>query len=115
MAPTKAEIELALAEYFETLAAAEDLLPEVRQRQLLLAFAELCFKLRGGSHCAQCHAHVRHVVPVIVERNGALVQYACLCTRCIESERATAQKVTLRIGQAAIEFSHPSNHDAASA
>jgi len=93
----------ALQEYLETLAEGEEL-PTRRKRRLLLAFAELQYKLHGGSRCAVCNTPVRHVVPVQVERgNGMEVRYSCLCTRCLEAEKAVAKKVVLRIGEAAVE------------
>ena len=94
----------ALQEYLEALAQSEDL-PTRRKRNLLLSYAELQYKLRGGSRCAVCNTPVRHVVPVLVERgNGMEVRYSCLCTRCLEAEKAVSRKVVLRIGQAVVEY-----------
>ena len=104
----------AFQEYLEALAD-EDELPSRRKRQLLLSYAEFLFRMRGGGKCAVCRASVRHVLPVEIERlNGTAVTYACLCTRCIEAEKAVSRRVVLRIGQAAVvhvapgrEVSHP--------
>jgi len=94
----------ALDEYLETLARGEDL-PAKRKRDLLVSYAELRYKVQGGSRCAVCNAPVRHVVPVYVERsNGKRIEYPCLCTRCLEAEKAVAHRVVLRIGQATIEY-----------
>ncbi len=94
----------ALQEYLETLAD-ESALPLRRKRDLLLSFAELRYKIRGGSHCAVCNTPVRHWVPVLVERNdGQAVRYPCLCTRCLEAEKAVSRRVVLRIGEASIEY-----------
>jgi hypothetical protein len=92
----------ALQEYLEALADEDDL-PWRRQRRLLMSFAEFRFKMRGGSKCAVCRASVRHVLPVNVERlNGTLLEYPCLCTRCMEAEKAVSRRVVLQIGRAMI-------------
>jgi hypothetical protein len=101
----------AFQEYLEALTD-EDELPSRRKRQLLLSFAEFQFKLRGGGICAVCRASVRHVLPVEVERqNGTLVNYPCLCTRCIEAEKAVSRKLTLRLGNASIVHVAPGRED----
>ena len=95
----------ALQEYLEALADG-DAPPSRRQRNLLLSYAELQYKLRGGSRCAVCNTPVRHVVPASVERlDGTRVMYPCLCTRCLEAEKAVSVRVVLRIGQAVVEHS----------
>jgi hypothetical protein len=100
----------ALQEYLEVLAD-EDEPPARRQRQLLLSYAEFLFRMRGGSKCAVCRASVRHVLPASVERlNGTLVEYPCLCTRCIEEEKAVSRRVVLRVGHATLEHIAP-GHD----
>lgn len=94
----------ALQEYLETLAD-ESALPLRRKRDLLLSYAELRYKIGGGSHCAVCNTPVRHIVPVRVERwDGLETRYPCLCTRCLEAERAVSRRVVLRIGEASIEY-----------
>ena len=94
----------ALQEYLETLADV-DQLPSRRKRNLLLSYAELRYKFRGGSRCAVCSAPVRYVIPVSVERgDGYALRYPCLCTRCLEAEKAVSKRVVLRIGEAAIEY-----------
>jgi hypothetical protein len=46
------------------------------------------------------------VVPVFVERgDDTKVAYPCLCTRCLEAEKAVSKRVVLRIGQAVVEHS----------
>ncbi len=98
----------AFQEYLEALAESDDVVPR-RQRRLLLSYAEFLFKLRGGGKCAVCRMSVRHVLPVRVERkNGLQLDYACLCTRCIEAEKAVATRIVLEVGQARIE--HHSHH-----
>jgi hypothetical protein len=93
----------AFQEYLEALADSDDVVPR-RQRRLLMSYAEFLFKLRGGSKCAVCRMSVRHVLPVKVERrNGMQLEYACLCTRCIEAEKAVARRIVLELGQARIE------------
>ena len=94
----------ALQEYLESLAQDEDV-PTRRKRNLLASFAELQYKLRGGSHCAVCNTPVRHVIPVMAERgDGSETRYPCLCTRCLEAERIESRRVVLQIGQAMVEY-----------
>ena len=94
----------ALQEYLESLAHDDDV-PTRRKRNLLVSFAELQYKLRGGSHCAVCNTPVRHVIPVMVERtDNSEVRYPCLCTRCLEAERIESKRVVLRIGEATVEY-----------
>ena len=100
-----------LQEYLETLAAAQSFqTSNVRNWQLLRCYAELHFKLNGGSKCAVCRAHVRHVVPAKAERpDGTVLEYACLCTRCFEGERALSKTLTLGIGEAQVVY-HPRDY-----
>ena len=94
----------ALQEYLEALADKDDL-PARRQRRLLMSYAEFRFKMRGGGKCSVCRASVRHVLPVKVERlNGTMLEYPCLCTRCIEAEKPLSRRVSMEIGQARIEW-----------
>jgi len=94
----------ALQEYLETLAEG-GALPRRRKRDLLLSYAELRYKIAGGSRCAVCNAPVRHIVPVFVEcKDGTEARYPCLCTRCLEAEKAVARRVVQRIGEASIEY-----------
>ncbi len=75
---------------------------------MLLSYAEFLFKVRGGGKCALCHVSVRHILPATVERlNGTTAEFPCLCTRCIEAEKAVSRRVTLKIGRAAIEYTAP--------
>jgi len=96
----------ALQEYLEALARSADA-PDSRSRtlDLLRSYAEICFQVRGGSNCALCHAHVRHVLSVISERpNGETREFPCLCTRCFESERSVARHITLCLGNTSVEY-----------
>ncbi len=87
----------------------------VSQANLLFSFAELKFRIGGGGKCSVCRAHVRHVLPVAVEReNGARTTYDCLCTRCLVAEKVSAARVTLRIGNAKVEYTRPSRINVAS-
>jgi len=100
----------ALQEYLEVLADSEDL-PARRQRNLLLSYAELRYKVRGGSRCEVCTTPVRHVVPVVAQRlSGVEVSYDCLCVRCLEAEKAVSRRVVLQIGDAMVEH-HFSGRD----
>jgi hypothetical protein len=94
----------ALQEYLEALADGDEV-PARRKRNLLLSFAELRYKVHGGSRCSMCTTPVRHVVPVLVERgNGTEIRHSCLCTRCLEAEKAVSKRVVLRIGEATVEY-----------
>jgi hypothetical protein len=93
-----------LQEYLEALA---DGTPHRRSRleKLLVSYAELQYRLRGGSRCALCRSSVRLVLPVKVERaDGSTVEYACLCTRCLESEKAQSRKVTMTVGKGTVAY-----------
>lgn len=80
------------------------------KRDLLRAFAELQFCKHGGSKCAICQAHVRHVLPVISERSdGKVRQYPCLCIRCFEGERAAARRICMKLGETIIHFEGDGN------
>jgi hypothetical protein len=93
-----------LQEYLEALAD-EDELPSRRERRLLMSYAEFRFKMHGGGKCAVCRASVRHVLPVKVERlNGTMLEYPCLCTRCMEAEKPVSRRISMAIGQARIEW-----------
>ncbi len=94
-----------LQEYLETLARAQSFqFSNARHWTLLQCYSELQFRLHGGQRCPVCNAHVRHVLPVIVEHNdGTRAEFPCLCTRCIEAERATSRVVITHLGQAHVE------------
>ena len=97
------EYAKALQEYLEVLADSDGV-PAKRLQRLLLSYAEFQFKLRGGSRCAVCRASVRHVLPVDIEyMDGTKLRYKCLCTRCMEAEKAVAKRVVLQVGEAYVE------------
>ena len=94
-----------LQEYLETLAECAGAAPAQRQERLLLSYAELQYQRKGGSRCAVCATTVRHVVPVRAEREpGVVLQYACLCNRCLQAERALSARVVLSLGQATVTY-----------
>ncbi len=102
-------------DYLNALANGKGEKESVRQANLLFSFAELKFRMAGGGHCSVCHAHVRHVLPIEVEReDGSTKQYGCLCTRCLVAEKSTARRVTLRVGNARVEYTRPSKLNVAS-
>ena len=75
------------------------------KRDFLRTFAELQFCIHGGSKCAVCHAHVRHVLPVVSERSDQSVNnFDCLCTRCFEGERAASRDLRVRLGETTVHF-----------
>jgi len=92
-------------EYLEAVIAAQQFQQSnVRTWTLLQCYAEFQFRLNGGGHCAVCRATVRHVIPVTVCRaTGEVDEYACLCTRCYEGERARSVKIIQKIGEARVE------------
>jgi bacterioferritin-associated ferredoxin len=104
-----------LQQYLAELANGSEQKDTVRQANLLFSFAELKFRMGGGGKCSVCRAHVRHVLPVEVEReNGTRASYECLCTRCLVAEKMQATRVTLRIGNASVEYTRPSRINVAS-
>lgn len=93
-----------LQEYLETLADMEGP-PQARLHKALESYAEVQFRMRGGSHCAICHAAVRHVLPVRAEHtDGTVGEFACLCTRCLHAERVLSNKVTVTVGHSVLEY-----------
>jgi hypothetical protein len=95
-----------MQDFLEALSRCEaDRNDQKAKRDFVRAFAELQFCMHGGAKCAICHAHVRHVLPVVSERADQVVRdFECLCTRCFESERAVARKLFVRLGDATIHF-----------
>jgi hypothetical protein len=91
-------------EYLAVLFGNDEIDPEVRQREAIEHHAELNFRLNGGSKCAICRSHVRHVVQVTVRKGRDLQNYRCLCTRCLEGERSAADMVALSLGRAVITY-----------
>src|SRR5947209_8696579 len=102
-----------LQRYLETLALAKDIQnTNLRNRKLLSCYAEVQFVLHGGQRCPICHAHVRHVLPVIAEHlDGGTVEFPCLCTRCFEAERAISRVIITHLGKARVE-EHPLEYGA---
>jgi hypothetical protein len=91
-------------EYLEVLAEKRYPTP-ARRYQLMVSYAELQFRLHGGSRCSICHAHVRHVLPVSTEhQDGSRNEFSCLCLRCLQAEKAISRKVILRAGKTAVEY-----------
>ena len=53
--------------------------------------------------------NVRHVLPVRSEReDGTILDYACLCTRCLEGEKVLATRVRVGMGEAYVEYTRKS-------
>lgn len=97
----------ALQEYFEALATGPQPASPYRTWHLIASFAELRYQLNGGRRCPVCRAHVRHVVSVMVKRaDNQVVEFPCLCQRCLQAEQATADSVRLRLGEASWEVAH---------
>lgn len=91
-------------QFLETLAGVNDLSPE-NQRQLLLSYAELAYRLRGGGRCPLCRTPVRYVMPIYaVHLDGTERSYPCLCTRCFEGEKGLSSKIVLRLGATSLIY-----------
>jgi len=94
-----------LQEYLALIANVDGSLnPEERIRLLIFQHAELNYQLFGGRRCSLCNSAVRHIVAVTIEKNGYETLHPCLCTRCLEGERALSERVVLRLGRAAVEY-----------
>ena len=95
-----------LQDYLEMLVDARAFqVSNLRNWTLIQCYAELQFKLNGGSKCQVCRAHVRHVVPVHAEKeDGTAQDFSCLCTRCFEAERATSKAVSMKMGDASVKY-----------
>lgn len=99
-----------LQQYLALISDGANLDPEARLRESLSHHAELNFKLNGGRHCPVCNAHVRHVIQVVVEKGAETKSYECLCTRCLEAERASADRVTLKLGRGQVTLKKKEKH-----
>jgi hypothetical protein len=94
-----------LQEFLQALADSVDKELSAGQQKLMLSYAELQYHLYGRGRCSICHASVRHELPVTVEHtDGTIDEYICLCTRCLERERVSSNRVTLTIGRARLEY-----------
>lgn len=96
--------ENVLQEFLESLADSNGQ-PDKRLAKVLNSYAELRFRLDGGGKCTVCGASVRHTVPVKAEHaDGTVASFTCLCTRCLEAERAVSERVTLTVGRAMLVY-----------
>lgn len=94
-----------LQEYLEALAEGMRHGPTAHKQKALVSYAELQYRLKGGGRCSVCRAAVRHRVPVQSEHlDGTIAEFACLCTRCLEAEKALSRRVELTVGNARIEY-----------
>jgi hypothetical protein len=92
-------------EYLALIANADESLDAGERVRLLISHhAELNYQLYGGGRCSLCNAAVRHIISVTIEKNGRETRHRCLCTRCLEGERAVSDRVVLRLGRAAVEY-----------
>jgi hypothetical protein len=91
-------------EYLGVLFDSDDIDTEARQREAIEHHAELNFRLNGGGKCGICRSHVRHVVQVTVRKDRDIQNYRCLCTRCLEGERSSADMVALTLGKAVVTY-----------
>jgi hypothetical protein len=89
-------VAAAFERYLEEIDAADSVSGEAQRERLLRAQAELLFQLRGGGHCAECDAAVRHVLRVRVwQQDGSSCDFECLCTRCLVAHESAAKAVGL--------------------
>jgi hypothetical protein len=95
--------------YFAFLSDSKEMAPELRERQAIENHAELMFRVEGGARCCLCNSHVRHVVQVTIHQRGRIETHRCLCTRCIEGERATADEIVFTLGKASVAIG-PKQH-----
>ena len=103
-APARNVPENVVQDYLESLADT-NVQPSKRVKKVLTSYAELRFRLNGGGKCNVCGASVRHIIPVKSEHiDGSTAEFACLCTRCMEAERAISERVTLTVGKAALVY-----------
>jgi hypothetical protein len=104
-----------LQDYLETLVQAQSFqVSNLRNWTLIQCYAELQFKLNGGTKCPVCRAHVRHIIPVRAEKaDGTAKEFTCLCTRCFEAERATSKVVIMKMGDASVTY-YPREYGATS-
>ncbi|MGI9100842.1 MAG: hypothetical protein ACR2IF_00225 [Terriglobales bacterium] len=101
-----------LQEYLEALAEGIQHGPTVHKQKALVSYAELQYRLKGGGRCAVCNAAVRHKIPVTSEHiDGTIAEFGCLCTRCLEAEKALSRKVELQVGEAHVEYLRASEED----
>lgn len=91
-------------EFLETIAGVDDLSFETKRR-VLMSFAELKFRLRGGARCPLCKTPVRHVMPIYaVHLDGSERSYPCLCTRCFEGEKGLSSRIVVRLGATSLIY-----------
>ncbi|MGH9524433.1 MAG: hypothetical protein ACRD3E_18065 [Terriglobales bacterium] len=103
-APARNVPENVVQDYLESLVVT-NVQPSKRLRKVLTSYAELRYRLDGGGKCKVCGASVRHVIPVKAEHvDGSISEFACLCTRCMEAERAISDRVTLTVGKAVLVY-----------
>ena len=91
-----------LQEYLEALDHSGS--PDTRHKELLTSYAELHFHAFGGGRCGMCNAHVRHMLPVSIRKGKETKRFEGLCQRCLEGERAQADSVEIRLGDASWEL-----------
>lgn len=104
-APAKNVPENVVQEYLESLANTDDIHPSNRLKKVLTSYAELRYRLNGGGRCKVCGASVRHIIPVRADHaDGSKSEFGCLCTRCLEAERAISDRVTLTVGKAVLVY-----------
>jgi hypothetical protein len=96
--------ENVLQDFLESLADADGQ-PGKRLKKVLTSYAELQYRLNGGGRCTVCNATVRHIIPVRAQHeDGSTAAFQCLCTRCLEAERAVSDTVTLTVGRAQLVY-----------
>jgi hypothetical protein len=90
---------------------AEQALPQdaKERRNLLLNYLDHQYRLCGSHRCEECNATVRYSMRVVsFASNGEINEYAVLCRRCIEAEKAFSKRtVVYAAGVVFEEFVNP--------
>ena len=87
-------------------ATPEELLParQTDRQEVLLALADIDHRLHGNGRCSVCRAPVRAIMRTVgVDDAGQTWEYACLCRRCLEAEKAYCRKVTSYVAGAVFD------------
>ena len=111
--PTNRHHPHVLQDYLEALCEAANA-STPQDQKLLFGYAEMRYRIVGGSKCPLCTAHVRLVVPVYVRRpDGEQLSYDCLCQRCLQGEIGLSDEVELRIGDACVRYTREAKKEPA--
>lgn len=77
---------------------AENALPQdaKERRNFLLNYLDHQYRLCGSRRCEECNTTVRYAMRVVsFAPDGDIREYAVLCRRCIEAEKAFSKRVVV--------------------